>query len=157
MRCSVDNWSKAILSNGIRSRVNVPNDNKSKVNLPNENRTSVKLWYYNWSKVYLPNDYRSKVKLLNGYWPTVGVMVIGQKSICQMTIGQRPLALENVLVFELQSIWIIDCSLAIWWIESKFWKMTKAIQISEFIKNCLINAVNWFHEKKLNWITFSIV
>jgi hypothetical protein len=38
--------------------------------------------------------------------------------------------IENVLVFELQSIPRIDCNLAIWQIES--FKMTKAIQIIEF-------------------------
>ncbi len=40
--------------------------------------------------------------------------------------------LEKVLVFELQSIWILDCNLAIRLIESKYLKMTKAIWIIEF-------------------------
>jgi len=40
--------------------------------------------------------------------------------------------LENVSASELQSIRIIDCNLAIWLIESKYLKMTKAIQIIEF-------------------------
>ncbi len=40
-------------------------------------------------------------------------------------------SLENVAVFELQSIWIIDCNLAIQLIESKYLKMTKAIKIIE--------------------------
>jgi hypothetical protein len=31
-----------------------------------------------------------------------------------------------------QSIWIIDCNLTIWLIESKYLKMTKAIGIIEF-------------------------
>ncbi len=39
---------------------------------------------------------------------------------------------ENVLVFEIQSIWIIDCNLSVGLIESKHLKMTKAIQIIEF-------------------------
>ncbi len=37
--------------------------------------------------------------------------------------------LENVSVFELQSIRIIDCNSAIQLIESKYLKMTKVIQI----------------------------
>jgi hypothetical protein len=41
-------------------------------------------------------------------------------------------ALENVAVFELQSVQIIDCNLAIRLIESKYLKMTKAIWIIEF-------------------------
>jgi hypothetical protein len=41
-------------------------------------------------------------------------------------------AQENVSVFELQSIQIIDCKLSIWLIESKYLKMTKAIWIIEF-------------------------
>ncbi len=40
--------------------------------------------------------------------------------------------LENVLVFELQSIKTIDCNLALWQIDSKYLKMTKAIRIVEF-------------------------
>jgi hypothetical protein len=40
--------------------------------------------------------------------------------------------LENVSVFELQPIWIIDCNLAIQFIESKYLKMTKAIWITVF-------------------------
>ncbi len=40
--------------------------------------------------------------------------------------------LENVLVFELLSIRIIHCNLAIWLVESKYLKMTEAIWIIEF-------------------------
>jgi hypothetical protein len=39
--------------------------------------------------------------------------------------------LENVLVFDLQLISIIDCNLEIWLIESNHLKMTKVIQIIE--------------------------
>jgi len=41
-------------------------------------------------------------------------------------------ALENVSVFELQLIRIIDCYLAIQLIESTSLKMTRALQIIEF-------------------------
>jgi hypothetical protein len=43
--------------------------------------------------------------------------------------------LKNVWVFELQSIQIIECNLAIWLIESMYYKLTKAFQITEF-QNC---------------------
>ncbi len=49
--------------------------------------------------------------------------------------GKLWFGLENVSVFESQSIWIIYCNLAIRLIESKYLKMTKAIRIIEF-KNC---------------------
>ncbi len=39
--------------------------------------------------------------------------------------------LENVSAFELQSIRIIDCNIAIWLIESKHLKMTKVIKLSK--------------------------
>ncbi len=39
--------------------------------------------------------------------------------------------LENVSVLELESIQIMDCNLVILLIESKYLKMTKAIQIFE--------------------------
>ncbi len=46
--------------------------------------------------------------------------------------GKLWFLLENVSVFESQSIWIIDCNLAIRLIESKYLKMTKSIWIIEF-------------------------
>jgi hypothetical protein len=42
--------------------------------------------------------------------------------------------LENVSVFKLQSVQIIDCNIAIPLIESKYLKMTKAIWIIDFRK-----------------------
>ncbi len=41
-------------------------------------------------------------------------------------------AVEHVSVFELKSIQIIDCNLAIQLIESKYLKMTEAIRIIDF-------------------------
>ncbi len=79
------------------------------------------------------------------------------------------MVLKNVSVFELQSIQIIDCNLAIWLIESKYLKMTKAIQIVEFINdeffdqfgllisrkkvelNNIFNSVN-FHDLNFSFI-----
>jgi hypothetical protein len=42
--------------------------------------------------------------------------------------------LENVSVFELQSVQIIDCNLAIPLIESKYLKMTKAMRVIDLKK-----------------------
>jgi hypothetical protein len=44
------------------------------------------------------------------------------------------------LVFELQSIWIIDCYLAIQLIERKYLKMTTAIE-----QSALQNVNNWWN------------
>ncbi len=45
--------------------------------------------------------------------------------------GSLSSEVENVLTFELNSIYRIDCNLVIWWIESKHLKMPTAIWIIE--------------------------
>ncbi len=70
---------------------------------------------------------------------------------------------ENVLVFGLQSVWIIDCNLAIWWIES-IWKWLQqfrqmrnpVLTIKEkcwigFNVNSKFENARWFEVQKFNY------
>jgi hypothetical protein len=55
---------------------------------------------------------------------------------------QQQFGWDNVSVFELQSIRIIDCNLAVRLIESKYLKMSIAIWITEFLKLSKIDLIN---------------
>ncbi len=55
---------------------------------------------------------------------------------------QQQFGLDNVLVFELQSMQIIDCNLAFRLIESNYLKMSNAIWIIEFLKLSKIDLIN---------------
>jgi hypothetical protein len=54
------------------------------------------------------------------------------RDIQHKEIQHNFMSIENVLVFELQSIRIIDCNITIQLTEREYLKMTKAIWIIEF-------------------------
>ncbi len=54
-----------------------------------------------------------------------------ERHLADRHLVQYSYILENVSVFESQSIQMIDCNLSIWLIESKYLKMTESIKIIE--------------------------